>query len=407
MKHSYIKGAKGKARAKAHVNYVAHRGGHDREQGGREFFSRDRDGISAREVKQDINQIERAPVVAHKLILSPGMPGVDVREYTREVLEAVGRSKGLDLDYRAVVHLNTANDHAHVVVFSSDLNGRRVKFDRDDYKLMKLAGDRYLEREHDLERYMQREPDLERYMQKDRQLEKVLSGGRLEMQGDDQFQRLINDVLAPKQEFDDRERKKREDETRNIDEHRRLDEELGRTFKTQDERQRSKGRETRMYENRGRLTDFHMDYQNAMEQKRLDDLAKANPEQREEIEEQVRELKEESRDRAAQGRGWKEFDALLGENWESVDKTREREQALSQDRESTKLATSTDRQTDPDGDETKASLSDDKGKEDLHLKETTAREERHFQDQHIGEEIQEKEEPEREERDDHGGSGLT
>ena len=182
-KHSYIKGASGKARAKAHVNYIGYRRGEDREDGkGREFFSDDKEKIQAREVKEDIDRGERAMVVAHKLILSPGLQNVDMKAYTRDVLAETGREKGLDLDWRAVIHKNTDHDHAHVVVFGKDKNGRQVKFDREDYKKMREAGDRYLERNHYYDRMMQRDSD--RAMQK----------GYERDRGDNLFEDLVKDL---------------------------------------------------------------------------------------------------------------------------------------------------------------------------------------------------------------------
>jgi hypothetical protein len=186
-KHSYIKGASGRARAKAHVNYVQYRHGPDRDDKPREFFSPDREGIQGREVKQDIDNGERAKVVAHKLILSPGLQNVDMQKYTRDVLKDVGREKGLDLDWRAVIHKNTDHDHAHVIVFGKDKNGREVLFDRDDYKNMRDAGDRYLERHHFLERYLPRDMD--------RQMEKGSERDR----GDNLFEAMIRDLNPAKE----------------------------------------------------------------------------------------------------------------------------------------------------------------------------------------------------------------
>jgi len=198
-KHSYVKGARGKAKAKAHVNYIQYRRGDDRVDGKpREFFSGDREHIQGREVKRDIDESERAKVVAHKLVLSPGLQNVDVKAYTREVMEQVGREKGLDLDWRAVVHKNTDHDHAHVIIFGKDKNGREVFFNRDDYKNMREAGDRYLERNHFYERYLERDSD------------RVLKGKEYERErGDNIFEALVRD-LNPGDNREDRQKAKRE-----------------------------------------------------------------------------------------------------------------------------------------------------------------------------------------------------
>lgn len=381
VKHSYIKGSKGKSRAKAHVNYIAHRSGPDRESGARDFFDKKRDDISAREVRQDIDAIERAQVVAHKIILSPGVPGVDIQAYTREVMQAVGRRKGLDLDWRGVVHTNTANHHAHVVVFGKDLNGIRVRLDLNDCKFMRLAGDRYLERVH----------DLDRYLTKDEQLRKVLELSDFEREGDPLFQGLIRRMIADARE---EERKKRDDEVRELDEHRLLDDLLGQTYRNSDERLRKKGKEQRMHEGRGRLTDAHLDYQDAMEKKRLDDLVKANPEQRPEVERQLAELREESQERLANASGWKEFDALLGEHWQSVDKTLD-PQVENRQVWQTPLS---DRDPTP----SKEISEDHELNRHWEMEEEFQRadEERHFQDLHIRQRFFDDSEPEREDWDD-------
>lgn len=182
-KHSYVKGASGKARMKAHVNYIQYRHGDDREnKQPRPFFSADRDHIQGREVKHDIEEIERGRLVAHKLILSPGLQGVDLQAYTREVLQEVGREKGLDLDWRAVIHKNTDHDHAHVIIFGRDENGREVYLDKGDYSKLREAGDRYLERNHFYERFLAR--DMDRQMKH----------GYEHDRGDHIFERLVKDL---------------------------------------------------------------------------------------------------------------------------------------------------------------------------------------------------------------------
>lgn len=158
VKHSYVKGAKGKARAVAHVNYIQYRGGEDREQGPRQFFDKDRQQVPGREVKAAIREQNDGGVRVHKLILSPGLNNVDLQAYTREILDQLGREKGLDLDWKAVEHRNTDHHHVHVVIMGTDKNGRTVRIGgKDDYDKLRESGDRYLDREHKLERYLDRE----------------------------------------------------------------------------------------------------------------------------------------------------------------------------------------------------------------------------------------------------------
>ncbi len=79
-KHRYISGKRGRARATAHINYIAHRAGPDREQHGRKFFTDDRDDLGAREVKQRMYEhTTEYGVTVHKFILSPGVTGADLK----------------------------------------------------------------------------------------------------------------------------------------------------------------------------------------------------------------------------------------------------------------------------------------------------------------------------------------
>ena len=160
VKHSYVKGMQKSARAKAHINYIQNRTGADRDKEPRSFFNSERDNVQGREVKQQVDR--ESGKVVHKVILSPGVPGVDVRAYTRQVMNDLGRAKGLDLNWAAVVHTNTDNPHAHVVIMGKDLNGREVQLRLNDCKAMRESGDRYLERHHEYERYQER--DIERLL---------------------------------------------------------------------------------------------------------------------------------------------------------------------------------------------------------------------------------------------------
>ena len=52
----------------------------------------------------------------HTLILSPGDNSIDIREYTRESMEALEDRLGHKLDWYGVIHENTDHHHAHVVI---------------------------------------------------------------------------------------------------------------------------------------------------------------------------------------------------------------------------------------------------------------------------------------------------
>ncbi len=147
VKHSYLSGKnQGMGRAKAHVRYIQFRGGKDKDEEPRSFFNNLRDDINGRQVANSVSAQDERGTVMHKLILSPGVQGSDVKEYCREVMAELSSRKGLDLEWYAVQHDNTSNPHVHIVVMGKDQHGHRVKLGRDDYTKIKETGDRYLER---------------------------------------------------------------------------------------------------------------------------------------------------------------------------------------------------------------------------------------------------------------------
>ena len=119
-----------------------------------------RDEVRPCEVISAIERQRIDPVLAHLLVLSPGVDGADVRDYARTIMKELGSRRGLDLDWYAVKHANTANSHAHVVVLRKDKSGHhRVSLSLVDYDLMREVGDRYLWRQ----RLLTREPLREQY----------------------------------------------------------------------------------------------------------------------------------------------------------------------------------------------------------------------------------------------------
>lgn len=159
--HRYLKvSTKNVAISKAHIRYIQHRSGEDRERNPavessklrRELFDADRESVNRRELNALIDREPPGGVAIHKLTLSPGVQEIDLKEYTREVMDELGREKGLDLQWAAAAHRNTDHDHVHVVILGSDANGRRVRLDRSDHNLLRDKSDRYLEREHSLDR---------------------------------------------------------------------------------------------------------------------------------------------------------------------------------------------------------------------------------------------------------------
>lgn len=159
VKHRYFKGEQAQRGVGDYTRYVEYRDGKDREQGGREFFTGDRENIKGSEVRGLWREQSGRGPVMHELIMSPGLNGVDQQEYTRELMERLEKTKGQELQWYAVEHKNTDHHHIHVLIAGRDAEGRQVRIDRNDHKQIKEWGDRYIEREHQLDRYLDREID--------------------------------------------------------------------------------------------------------------------------------------------------------------------------------------------------------------------------------------------------------
>jgi hypothetical protein len=100
----------------AHLRYIQDRERGEQEKERRDFFDRDRNGIDRDEVERAMKENQSDRVAMHKLMLSPGDNKIDIRDYTRESMEALEKRMGHELDWYAVVHKNTEHHHAHVVI---------------------------------------------------------------------------------------------------------------------------------------------------------------------------------------------------------------------------------------------------------------------------------------------------
>lgn len=140
----------------AHVKYLAHRPGPDREQDGRKFFSTSLESANSLEVRKWLRQdLAKGDLVFHKLLLAPEVNPDNIQAYATAIMKELSNEKGLNLDWRAVVHENTDNHHVHVVVKGRDLGGRQVRFDRRDHALIKDIGDKWLH-QHEYEKLRDR-----------------------------------------------------------------------------------------------------------------------------------------------------------------------------------------------------------------------------------------------------------
>jgi hypothetical protein len=186
-KGNYIKGVGGIKHALAHVRYLQMRGGDDRDHalgGKRLFINANREAISGSEVNERIKQLDESKVVIHRIVLSPGIEGVDMDAYTRAVMTELERSKGLDIEYYATGHKNTDHDHEHVVLLGRDKHGRQVTLNRRNYQTIREAGDRYLEKHHQYSRYL------------DKELDAIINNSYKHDRGDKHFEWLLDDLKS-------------------------------------------------------------------------------------------------------------------------------------------------------------------------------------------------------------------
>jgi hypothetical protein len=317
-KHSYVKGKRGQARICAHVDYLQNRPGHDREDGPRKFFNSDRDGIEGGDVKRELKEQGYAKVVAHKLILSPGVDGVDVDAYTRKVMQDFQNEKGQDCKWWSVRHENTDHDHAHVLIAGLDVLGHDVSFKKDDYAKIRELGDLYLERHHELERYLDK--DIERLLNdrsKDVSLDRFLSGIKYEQTGDRQFKELLRDVEV-------REKKEKDKRETGEDERvfKKFESDLKKSFEEglRPGADFGKGHEQRLRESQGRLSESHSTYTTSVEINRLQQELERHPERSEELQAHIADLRRLGQEEQRYGRKFDALDDLLGTKPKDLDR---------------------------------------------------------------------------------------
>jgi hypothetical protein len=129
----------------AHLRYIQERerGEHEPE---RKFFDRDRQDIERGEVFENMMANRGERTAMHTLILSPGDNNVDIREYTRESMNALEERMGHGLDWYATIHENTAHWHAHVVI-AGKIPGRERELERQEARGWEEGYNRMLAKE--------------------------------------------------------------------------------------------------------------------------------------------------------------------------------------------------------------------------------------------------------------------
>ena len=232
VKHKYIPGRRGGrgvvksvsiGKAIAHIKYIQHRPGPDREPGGREFFNEREDGINRAEMREAVRKLGDNRVVVHKLTLAPEINPEDKKAFTRDVMENLSRDMGRDLQWYGVEHNNTDHHHIHVVVLGEDRNGSEVRISLKEIDKVKEYGDRYLERWHprELEQSRKEREERERERKEERTREREAAREERIREGLELpwlHQKIVREQLEPykewkeKQDRDEREPKQRKQE---------------------------------------------------------------------------------------------------------------------------------------------------------------------------------------------------
>jgi hypothetical protein len=139
VKASYAKRSSDSNRhIKAHLKYIQER---ERGEGEKErtFFDRQLQNIERWEVERVMLQNKGSRAAMHKLILSPGDNSIDIKNYTRECMEALEERLGHKLDWYATIHENTDHHHAHVVIagkipgYMRELEKRQERLDAGEF----------------------------------------------------------------------------------------------------------------------------------------------------------------------------------------------------------------------------------------------------------------------------------
>lgn len=220
--HRFFKGRRSKShggkvvaigKALAHVKYIQHRPGPDREPGGREMFNDREDGIDAREMRKAIKELGDSRVVVHKLMLAPEINPQDKKAFTREVMANLSQEMGRDLQWFAVEHNNTDHHHIHVVVLGRDRNGTEVEIGMKEIEKVIEQGDRYLERWHpkELERSRKERAEREKERRDERTKERELERAERIRDGLElpwMHQKIIREQLEPYKEWKEKQDQK-------------------------------------------------------------------------------------------------------------------------------------------------------------------------------------------------------
>lgn len=180
--HKGGKSAKGMKCIKAHLKYIEHRKNELGEREQREMFGKE----GEKTAKEFYNQLKEQPekgVIAHKLVISMDRKDyeeqkIDLRQLTRDTMNAYEAKVGQSLNWIACVHDKESNPHVHIVVAGRNELGKEVVIRPHNLNQMKRIADKERglqhERNHEreLERGLEKEFDFEKQIAHERQMDK-------------------------------------------------------------------------------------------------------------------------------------------------------------------------------------------------------------------------------------------
>lgn len=165
VKANYAKAgsAKSTKSVKASSRYYTTRENERSEPMERESFSKDRDELSRDETYERLERADQEHEYHTRVVLSPGTDreaeGVDLKEYTREVMREIERQDG-GASWVAVEHghdtAHTERAHVHVIVSTDE------KLSREDLEKLRDHASRSWEEARDHQRTLERDPEIER-----------------------------------------------------------------------------------------------------------------------------------------------------------------------------------------------------------------------------------------------------
>lgn len=164
-----------KAAIKRHVRYIEQEKEHH--QNTPTLFNGRENYVNRIDFYQKINKQPDRGVVAHKLLLTMSENEwregkIDLREWTREVMQSYQMQNEKQLDWVAAVHMDKGHPHVHVVVRGIDDQGRQVGFYKKDIKELQKTAERHRERlqERNKTRELDRDRDLLKELEQERTL---------------------------------------------------------------------------------------------------------------------------------------------------------------------------------------------------------------------------------------------